>query len=324
VRSGGDVLAYAKALSYLEERRAAFPEFVLGANGGVLTMRIKRLLGYKEDAQASQFATFALLALMIVGAGSYAVSAGAQPKTASALNASLTVQPVGRMAQPAAGSEAATANEALVASTLEPAGLGGESQGVDSRPAASAKAGAISGVIIDPTGALVPRATVRASNAEMHVSMAKVTDNTGSYSLSPLPPGRYDIEVAAPGFQRLLQDNVQVGGNQKLALNLKLKVGPVDQALTVEGTPVTAPQPPPVVAPTARPDGRPLRVSAGVVAGLATVMVPPVYPEEAKADSAECSAIGTLAAGACSVESQRERPGSCIAGGARWKPDFEG
>jgi TonB family protein len=82
VANGGDVLAYAKALSYLEERRAAFPEFVLGANGGVLSMRIKRLLGYKEDAPASQFAALALLVLMIAVAGSYVVSIAhaAQPK----------------------------------------------------------------------------------------------------------------------------------------------------------------------------------------------------------------------------------------------------
>jgi len=34
VAVGGDVLAYARALSFLEESRVSFPEFVLGANGG--------------------------------------------------------------------------------------------------------------------------------------------------------------------------------------------------------------------------------------------------------------------------------------------------
>lgn len=82
VAHGGDVLAYARALSYLEERRSAFPEFVLGANGGVLTLRIKRLLGYKTDAPASQFAAFALLALMAAVAGAYVttIARAAQPK----------------------------------------------------------------------------------------------------------------------------------------------------------------------------------------------------------------------------------------------------
>ena len=74
VGAGGDVLAYARALSYLEERRAAFPEFVLGANGGVLKMRIKRLLGRPENTAASQFASIALLVILILGAGATAGS----------------------------------------------------------------------------------------------------------------------------------------------------------------------------------------------------------------------------------------------------------
>jgi TonB family protein len=72
VGMGGDVLAYARALSYLEERRAAFPEFVLGANGGALKMRIQRLLGRPENSAAYQLASIALLALMILGVGAAA------------------------------------------------------------------------------------------------------------------------------------------------------------------------------------------------------------------------------------------------------------
>jgi TonB family protein len=74
VAMGGDVLAYARALSYLEERRASYPEFVLGANGGVLKMRIKRLLGRKEDQVASQFAALAVLAVALAAGASYAVT----------------------------------------------------------------------------------------------------------------------------------------------------------------------------------------------------------------------------------------------------------
>jgi len=71
VAVGGDRLAYARALSELEERRATMPEFVLGANGGVLTMRIRRLLGCKDDSAVSQFAAYAVLAIFVVAAGSY-------------------------------------------------------------------------------------------------------------------------------------------------------------------------------------------------------------------------------------------------------------
>ncbi len=93
VAMGGDVLSYARALSYLEERRAAFPEFVLGANGGALKMRIQRLLGKKEAVAASPVSVIAALCLMLVLAGSYCVTiVRAQSKTAQANSVSTAEQ----------------------------------------------------------------------------------------------------------------------------------------------------------------------------------------------------------------------------------------
>lgn len=64
VSSGGDVLAYARALSFLEEQRSLAPQLVLGANGGVLKMRIQRLLGRPESSATSQIASIAVLVLL--------------------------------------------------------------------------------------------------------------------------------------------------------------------------------------------------------------------------------------------------------------------
>lgn len=75
VEVGGDALGYARALSFLETRRAFLHEVALGANGGVLTMRIKRLLGYRESSVVSQGAAFTLLAAAIVMPGMYMVTA---------------------------------------------------------------------------------------------------------------------------------------------------------------------------------------------------------------------------------------------------------
>ncbi len=68
VRMSGDSLAYAKALSLLEEHRSSYPAVNLGANGGALFMRIRRLLGYKEAPAFSQLAGMTLLALVITAA----------------------------------------------------------------------------------------------------------------------------------------------------------------------------------------------------------------------------------------------------------------
>jgi TonB family protein len=75
VAVGGDRLAYAKALSVLEERRSCTPEFVLGANGGVLTMRIRRLLGRGGASISSQLAAGMVLAILLAAAGSYGLTA---------------------------------------------------------------------------------------------------------------------------------------------------------------------------------------------------------------------------------------------------------
>jgi GWxTD domain-containing protein len=65
VKICGDPLAYAKALSYLEERRGYLSAAALGADGGVLTMRIKRLLGYKEPPVYSWLTAATLLAVVV-------------------------------------------------------------------------------------------------------------------------------------------------------------------------------------------------------------------------------------------------------------------
>jgi len=65
VQFTGDALIYARALSLLEERRSSLPAISLAANGGILTMRIKRLLDSKQSPATSQLASFAILGIVI-------------------------------------------------------------------------------------------------------------------------------------------------------------------------------------------------------------------------------------------------------------------
>jgi GWxTD domain-containing protein len=68
VKISRDPLAYAKALSLLEERRGSLPAVALGADGGVLAMRIKRLLGYREPPAYSWLTATTLFALVVAAA----------------------------------------------------------------------------------------------------------------------------------------------------------------------------------------------------------------------------------------------------------------
>lgn len=74
----GDSLAYAKALAFLEEHRSSTPILALGANGGILTMRIRRLLEQREVPAVSRVAVLTLLSLVVAAAGLYLGAAWAQ------------------------------------------------------------------------------------------------------------------------------------------------------------------------------------------------------------------------------------------------------
>jgi GWxTD domain-containing protein len=76
VQYTGDALAYARALSLLEEHRAALPAIALGANGGMLTMRIKRLLRSNENVAAPQLVALTLLGIVIVATGVCVTTSG--------------------------------------------------------------------------------------------------------------------------------------------------------------------------------------------------------------------------------------------------------
>src|SRR5437899_9683013 len=69
-------------------------------------------------------------------------------------------------------------------------------------PPALAQFGAgIQGTIKDPTGAVIPGATVTATKAETGVAHTGKTSGDGFYRISELAPGTYAIKVEAKGFK---------------------------------------------------------------------------------------------------------------------------
>jgi Carboxypeptidase regulatory-like domain/Putative zinc-finger len=97
--------------------------------------------------------------------------------------------------------------------------------------------GGILGTITDPSGAAVPKAEVIATNTDTGVQTAKLTSSAGTYLISSLQPGPYNVEVVAKGFQRLLQENVTVDNASVLGLPLKLTVGNTTATVTVTDAP---------------------------------------------------------------------------------------
>ncbi len=97
--------------------------------------------------------------------------------------------------------------------------------------------GEIDGLVTDPSGAVVGKAQVTATNTETGVQTTRTTTNAGAFSISPLQAGNYNVEIIAKGFQRVLQENVQVDSLQKVAVNVKLTVGSDTTTITVSDQP---------------------------------------------------------------------------------------
>jgi hypothetical protein len=97
--------------------------------------------------------------------------------------------------------------------------------------------GGLQGTITDPNGAGVPKAEVTATNTDTGVQTSKLTSSTGTYQISPLQPGPYNVEVVAKGFKRYLQENVTIDANTLQGLSMKLSVGGEDTTVTVTDAP---------------------------------------------------------------------------------------
>ncbi len=97
--------------------------------------------------------------------------------------------------------------------------------------------GAIEGTVADPTGAVIPNATVIATNKATNVSTTRTASSGGLYSTGPIIPGTYSIKVTAAGFQTYTQDNLVVDGLKTTGLNIALPIGSADQTVTVSEAP---------------------------------------------------------------------------------------
>jgi hypothetical protein len=97
--------------------------------------------------------------------------------------------------------------------------------------------GAVSGTVLDPTGAAIPGATIVATNNATSVSTTTTSTSAGDYNLSTLDPGIYTVVVTAPGFEKLIQKDVHVNALESQSFSPKLTLGASTQEVTVSTLP---------------------------------------------------------------------------------------
>src|SRR5580693_5980837 len=95
--------------------------------------------------------------------------------------------------------------------------------------------GAISGRILDASGAVVPSATVTITNKATGVAVTTSVDADGVYQVLALIPGTYSVKATATGFDSVLRDDINLHVQDQLSISFALKVGSVKTEIVVTG-----------------------------------------------------------------------------------------
>ena len=95
--------------------------------------------------------------------------------------------------------------------------------------------GSISGIVSDPTGAVVPGAKIVLTDNNKGYTYNAVTDSVGRYVLLDLPASNYKLTVEASGFKSTTQEGIILEVAAKLAIDVKLQIGATTQSVEVLG-----------------------------------------------------------------------------------------
>ena len=95
---------------------------------------------------------------------------------------------------------------------------------------------AFAGVVKDATGAVLPGVTVEAASPALIEQVRSVTtDANGAYRIENLRPGTYTLTFSLPGFATVKKEAVELQSNFTATINADLKVGAVEETVTVAG-----------------------------------------------------------------------------------------
>jgi hypothetical protein len=93
--------------------------------------------------------------------------------------------------------------------------------------------GTITGTVADKTGAVIPGASVAATNEATGITTTTTTTSTGNYNFPNLDAGIYSVTTTAKGFEKLTQKGIHVNALEAQAYNPVLTIGATTEAITV-------------------------------------------------------------------------------------------
>ncbi len=103
-------------------------------------------------------------------------------------------------------------------------------------PAAAFAQAAITGVVRDTSGAVLPGVTVEASSPVLiERTRSVVSDDTGQYRIVDLRPGSYAVTFSLPGFNAVKREGIELSGDFVATISVELRVGALEETVTVTG-----------------------------------------------------------------------------------------
>ena len=94
--------------------------------------------------------------------------------------------------------------------------------------------GTLRGTVHDASGAVVPNASVTATNTGTNADSRTSSNGVnGDFTLPSLQPGTYRLRVESPGFRTLVQENIAVATGDTVSLDLRLDVGSAQETIEV-------------------------------------------------------------------------------------------
>ena len=92
----------------------------------------------------------------------------------------------------------------------------------------------IVGTITDPSGSLLPNATITVTNIETGQTRTVATNASGGYVIPGLPVGHYSLKGEAAGFKTMEQNGIALNVGDRVRLDFRMQLGLVEEAITVE------------------------------------------------------------------------------------------
>jgi Carboxypeptidase regulatory-like domain/TonB dependent receptor len=101
------------------------------------------------------------------------------------------------------------------------------------RSLAQATFGSINGSVTDPSGAVVPNATITITDTDKGTTKVVTTSESGTYLVHDLIPDHYKLKIEAPGFATVESEIISVSADSSAEVNLGLKPGTASQTIEV-------------------------------------------------------------------------------------------